>query len=386
MDERRRRQWAAAEAREVGWGGVSLVARATGLSRPTIIAGLRELQLPAKERAAAAARVRRPGGGRRAVTVTDPQLLAALMALIEPGTRGDPESPLRWTCKSTATLADELTRQHHPVSDRTVAALLKQAGYSLQANRKTREGASHPDRDAQFAYLNDCVTRFLRRGRPAISVDTKKKELVGDFKNAGRDWRPRGQPADVRVHDFLDKTLGKAIPYGVYDLLNNQGWVSVGIDHDTAEFAVNSIRQWWARMGRRRFPRARTLLITADGGGSNGPRSRLWKWSLQQLADALDLTLWVCHFPPGTSKWNKIEHRLFSFITHNWRGQPLTSHQVIVNLIANTTTRTGLVVKAALDTRRYETAIQVSDAAFAQVQLTPHDFHGDWNYTISPRH
>ena len=386
MDERRRRQWAAAEAREVGWGGVSLVARATGLSRPTIIAGLRELQLPAKERAAAAARVRRPGGGRRAVTVTDPQLLAALMALIEPGTRGDPESPLRWTCKSTATLADELTRQQHPVSDRTVAALLKEAGYSLQANRKTREGASHPDRDAQFAYLNDCVTRFLRRGRPAISVDTKKKELVGDFKNAGRDWRPRGQPADVRVHDFLDKTLGKAIPYGVYDLLNNQGWVSVGIDHDTAEFAVNSIRQWWARMGRRRFPRARTLLITADGGGSNGPRSRLWKWSLQQLADALDLTLWVCHFPPGTSKWNKIEHRLFSFITHNWRGQPLTSHQVIVNLIANTTTRTGLVVKAALDTRRYETAIQVSDAAFAQVQLTPHDFHGDWNYTISPRH
>jgi hypothetical protein len=385
MDERRRRQWAAAEARDLGWGGVSLVARATGLSRPTIHAGLRELQLPPKARAAAAQRIRRRGGGRRAVTDTDPQLLAALMALIEPTTRGDPESPLRWTCKSTATLANELRRQHHQVSDRTVAALLKRAGYSLQANRKTREGASHPDRDAQFAYINDCVRRLLRQGQPAISVDTKKKELVGDFKNGGRAWRPRGEPTDVRVHDFLDKTLGKAIPYGVYDLLNNQGWVSVGITHDTAEFAANSIRQWWTRMGRHRFPRARTLLITADGGGSNGPRSRLWKRALQQLADALNLTLWVCHFPPGTSKWNKIEHRLFSFITQNWRGQPLTSHQVIVNLIANTRTRTGLLVKAALDTRRYDTAIQVSDEEFARLRFTPHAFHGDWNYTISPR-
>ena len=385
LDERRRRQWAAAEAREVGWGGVSIVARATGLSRPTILAGVRELRLPAAQRATAAQRVRRPGGGRRAVTATDPTLLAALLALIEPTTRGHPESPLRWTCKSTAKLADELTRQDHPVSDRTVATLLKDAGYSLQANRKTREGASHPDRDAQFGYLNACVAECHRRGQPAISVDTKKKELVGDFKNGGREWRPHGQPVEVRVHDFLDKTLGKAIPYGVYDLLNNQGWVSVGIDHDTAEFAVNSIRLWWQRMGRRRFPRARHLLITADGGGSNGPRSRLWKRCLQTLADDLRLTLSVCHFPPGTSKWNKIEHRLFSFITQNWRGQPLISHQAIVNLIAATTTRTGLLVKAALDTHSYDLAIKVTDEDLARVRITPHHFHGDWNYTIATR-
>ena len=385
LDERRRRQWAAAEAREMGFGGVSLVARATGLSRPTIIAGLAELRLPAGQRASAAQRVRRPGAGRRTVTATDPALLTALLALIEPATRGDPESPLRWTCKSTAKLADELTRQDHPVSDRTVAALLKDAGYSLQANRKTREGASHPDRDAQFTYLNACVARCHQRGQPAISVDTKKKELVGDFKNGGREWRPAGQPVDVRVHDFLDKTLGKVIPYGVYDLLNNQGWVSVGIDHDTAEFAVHSIRTWWMRMGRHRFPHARQLWITADGGGSNGPRSRLWKRSLQTLADELDLTLSVCHFPPGTSKWNKIEHRLSSFITQNWRGKPLIRHQAIVNLIAATTTRTGLLVKAALDTHRYETAIEVTDAEIAGLKIKPHDFHGDWNYTISPR-
>ena len=385
LDERRRRQWAAAEAREMGFGGVSVVARATGLSRPTIIAGLEELRLPAGQRAVAAQRVRRPGAGRRPVTATDPALLAALMGLIEPATRGDPESPLRWTCKSTAKLAEELTRQDHPVSDRTVAALLKDAGYSLQANRKTREGASHPDRDAQFTYLNACVARCHQRGQPAISVDTKKKELVGDFKNGGREWRPAGQPVDVRVHDFRDKTLGKVIPYGVYDLLNNQGWVSVGIDHDTAEFAVHSIRTWWMRMGRHRFPHARQLWITADGGGSNGPRSRLWKRSLQTLADELDLTLSVCHFPPGTSKWNKIEHRLFSFITQNWRGKPLVSRQAIVNLIAATTTRTGLVVKAALDTHRYETAIAVTDEEIAGLKIKPHAFHGDWNYTISPR-
>lgn len=385
LDERRRRQWAAAEARDLGWGGVSVVARATGLSRPTIIAGLRELQLPASERAAAAQRIRRPGGGRRAVTATDPTLLAALMGLIEPATRGAPDSPLRWTCQSTARLAAELTRQDHPVSDRTVASLLKAAGYSLQANRKTREGAGHPDRDAQFAYLNARVAASHRRGQPAISVDTKKKELVGDFKNGGRVWRPHGHPTTVRVHDFLDPTLGKAIPYGVYDLLNNQGWVSVGIDHDTAEFAVHSIRLWWQRMGRRRFPRARHLLITADAGGSNGPRSRLWKRALQTLADELGLTLSVCHFPPGTSKWNKIEHRLFSFITQNWRGQPLISHQAIVNLIAATTTRAGLLVKAALDTHVYDTAIHVTDAELASVRLRPHAFHGEWNYTISPR-
>ena len=334
----------------------------------------------------AAARIRRAGAGRRPLTTSDPALLTALLALIEPTTRGDPESPLRWTCKSTAQLADELTQQRHPVSPRTVATLLKGTGYSLQGNQKTREGTSHPDRDAQFRYLAGLITKGHQHGQPAISVDTKKKELVGDFKNGGREWRPHGQPIPVRVHDFLDRELGKAIPYGVYDLANNEGWVSVGIDHDTAEFAVNAIRLWWTRMGRHRFPRARTLLITADGGGSNGPRSRLWKWALQRVADDFDLTLSVCHFPPGTSKWNKIEHRLFSFISQNWRGKPLVSHQAIVNLIAATTTRTGLRVKAALDTRRYETALQVPDEVFARLRITPHRFHGDWNYTIAPRH
>jgi hypothetical protein len=385
MDERMRRQWAASEARELGWGGTTLVATATGLSRPTITAGRRDLALPAKQRAAEAVRVRRPGGGRRPLTEIDPGLLAALEALIEPTTRGDPESPLRWTCKSTRRLADELARQDHPVAPGTVAVLLRQAGYSLQANRKTREGASHPDRNAQFEYINATMLRFLKRGEPAISVDTKKKELVGDFRNAGREWRPQGVPEEVRVHDFLIKALGKAIPYGVYDMLNNQGWVNVGIDHDTAQFAVNSIRRWWSQMGHRRFPQASELLITADGGGSNGSRSRLWKVSLQELADELEMKLLVCHFPPGTSKWNKIEHRLFSFITQNWRGQPLVSHQTIVNLIASTTTRTGLVVKAALDTNHYETKIKVSDDQLAHLRLTPYDFHGEWNYSIAPR-
>ncbi len=385
MDERLRRQWAAAEARELGRGGVTAVACATGMSRTTITVGGRELELPIKQREQEALRVRRPGGGRRSLAQTDPDLLAALEALVEPVTRGDPESPLRWTCKSTAKLAAELTRQKHPVSDRTVATMLKQAGYSLQANRKTREGASHPDRNAQFEYLNACVRRFDRRGQPAISVDTKKKELVGDFKNGGREWRPHGQPEEVRVHDFQDKTPGKAIPYGVYDILNNQGWVNVGIDHDTAQFAVHSIRRWWRQMGERRFPRATELLITADGGGSNSSRSRLWKLSLQGLADDLGLKLFVCHFPPGTSKWNKIEHRMFSFITRNWRGKPLVSHQAIVNLIAGTTTRTGLIVKAALDTNHYDTKIKVSKAELANVRLAPHKFHGEWNYTISPR-
>ena len=385
MDERLRRQWAAAEARELGRGGVSAVARATGMSRTTITAGQRELKLPAKQREAEALRVRRAGGGRRALADTDPELLAALEALVEPVTRGDPESPLRWTCKSTAKLAAELTRQKHPVSDRTVAALLKQAGYSLQANRKTREGASHPDRNAQFEYLNESVRRFDRQGQPAISVDTKKKELVGDFKNSGRVWRPQGEPEKVRVHDFQDEKLGKAIPYGVYDILNNQGWVNVGIDHDTAQFAVNSIRRWWREMGQRRFPRAKQLLITADGGGSNSSRSRLWKWCLQSLADDLGLKLLVCHFPPSTSKWNKIEHRMFSFITQNWRGQPLVSHQAIVKLIASTTTKGGLLVKAALDTRHYDTKIQVSDDELARLQMKPPTFHGEWNYPIPPR-
>jgi hypothetical protein len=347
--------------------------------------GLRELELPAQQRAADALRVRRPGAGRRPLQESDPGLLAALEALIEPTTRGDPESPLRWTCKSTRKLADELTRQDHPVGPGTVRSLLHQAGYSLQANRKTREGASHPDRNAQFEYINSQVHRFQKRGQPAISVDTKKKELVGDFRNGGREWRPEGEPEEVRVHDFLDKTLGKAIPYGVYDMLNNQGWVSVGMDHDTAQFAANSIRRWWTGMGQRRFPRASQLLITADGGGSNSCRSRLWKVSLQQLADELGLKLFVCHFPPGTSKWNKIEHRLFSFITQNWRGRPLVSHQAIVNLIASTTTRAGLTVKAALDTNHYETKVKVSDEQLSRLRLTRHDFHGEWNYTLSPR-
>jgi DDE family transposase len=386
LDERRRRQWAAAEAREAGYGGVSLVARATGLARSTIHAGLRDLRASTQQRVGAAHRIRRTGGGRRPLTTTDPALLTALLALIEPATRGDPESPLRWTCQSTAQLADALTRQRHRVSPRTVATLLKDAGYSLQANRKTREGTAHPDRDAQFRFLNAAITECHQHGQPAISVDTKKKELVGDFKNGGRAWRPHRQPAKVRVHDFLDPLLGKAIPYGVYDLANNEGWVSVGIDHDTAEFAVNAIRLWWTRMGRHRFPRARTLLITADAGGSNGPRLRLWKWALQRLADDFGLTLSVCHFPPGTSKWNKIEHRLFSFISQNWRGTPLVSHQAIVSLIAATTTRTGLRVKAALDTRRYGTAVHVPDEVFARLKITPHRFHGDWNYTIAPRH
>jgi hypothetical protein len=385
MHERMRRQWAAAEARALGWGGVTTVSCATGLSRVTIAAGLAELDLPAEQRGLEATRIRRPGGGRPALSESDPGLLVALESLIEPMTRGDPESPLRWTCKSTRRLAEELTRLGHPVGRSAVAGLLHEAGYSLQANSKTREGAGHPDRDAQFRYIDRCVRQRLRRGQPAVSVDTKKKELIGNFKNSGREWHPQGQPEDVRVHDFQDKALGKAIPYGVYDILNNQGWVSVGIDHDTAQFAAKSIRRWWTRMGCHRFPRATELLITADGGGSNGSRSRLWKVCLQELADDLGIRLAVCHFPPGTSKWNKIEHRLFSFITQNWRGRPLISRQAVVSLIASTTTRAGLIVKAALDTSHYDTAIKVSDGELARLKLNPHPFHGDWNYTIKPR-
>jgi hypothetical protein len=385
MDERRRRRWAAAEARELGWGGVSFVSRATGLSRPTITAGLREPGQPIPRRAALAVRVRQPGGGRRPLSDADPGLLAALESLLEPVTRGDPGPPLRWTCKSTRRLAEELTRKDHRVGPRTVAMLLHEAGYSLQANRKTREGLAHPDRNAQFEYINASVALALPRGQPAISVDTKKKELVGDFKNGGREWRPGGRPEEVRVHDFLDKGLGKAVPYGVCDMINDQGWVSVGIDHDTAQFATNTIGRWWREMGQARFPRAKGLLITADGGGSNGHRTRLWKVSLQALADELGLTLNISHFPPGTSKWDKIEHRLFSFISQNWRGKPLVSHQAIVNLIASTTTGTGLTVKAALDTNHYDTEIKVSDEELAGLRLQRHEFHGDWNYTIGPR-
>ena len=385
MDERWRRQWAATEAHDVGWGGITAVAQATGMSRTTITAGLRELMLPEEERVREASRVRRFGGGRKSVAETDPGLLAALEALIEPTTRGDPESPLRWTCKSTRNLADELTRQNHPVGERTVARLLRAAQYSLQGNRKTREGSSHPDRNAQFEFISTSVKRFMKRGQPAVSVDAKKKEKVGDFKNGGEEWFPKGVPEEVRVYDFLIKSLGKATPYGVYDLLQNRGWVSVGIDHDTAQFAVNSIRRWWSEMGEQRFPHARQLLITADGGGSNSHRSRLWKVSLQNLADELGIRLFVCHFPPGTSKWNKIEHRLFSFITKNWGARPLVNLEVIVNLIANTTTKKGLVVKAALDTNHYPSKIKVSDDQLRQIRLKRNKFHGDWNYTLSPR-
>ena len=385
LDERRRRQWAAAEARDVGWGGISLVARATGLSRPTIMAGLKELELSATSRLVAAARVRSPGGGRRTLTQSDPGLLEALERLIDPATRGDPMSPLRWTCKSTAKLAEELTRQNHPVSDRTVAMLLKQSGYSLQANRKSREGSSHPDRNAQFEYINRQVRAFQKRQQPVVSVDTKKKELVGEFKNPGEEWQPQGQPQPVNVHDFPDKKLGKAIPYGVYDLAGNEGWVSVGIDHDTAEFACASILRWWNEMGSARFPRATELMITADGGGSNSSRNRLWKKSLQCLANDLGIALKICHFPPGTSKWNKIEHRLFCFITKNWRGRPLTTYEVIVNLIASTTTKKGLIVRAALDPRQYETGITVSDEELEHLRLTRAKFHGEWNYSIKPQ-
>jgi hypothetical protein len=386
LNERSRRLWAASEALEMGWGGVTAVARATHMSQSTVRAGIAELKAPRRGKAALPPeRIRRPGGGRRRAVANNPQLLPALDGLVEPTSRGDPESPLRWTIKSTRTLAEELTRQTHPVSHSTVATLLDEAGYSLQGNRKTREGTSHPDRNAQFEYLGAEVARFLDRGQPAISVDTKKKELVGDFKNGGRDWRPHGQPEEVRVHDFQDAVLGKAIPYGVYDILNNQGWVSIGIDHDTAAFAVNTIRRWWKRMGRRRFPGARELLVTADSGGSNSARCRLWKVALQDLADDTKLKITIAHLPPGTSKWNKIEHRMFSFITQNWRGQPLATLQTIVELIGHTRTAKGLTVHAELDTNPYPKGIEVPDEQLQQVRITPHAFHGEWNYTILPR-
>ncbi len=381
MNERVCRLWAGTEAQALGRGGIAVVARATGLARNTIARGLRDLATPTR---LGANRVRRPGGGRKRATVVFPHLPAALERLVEPTTRGDPESPLRWTCKSTRHLAAALTAQGHPVSHVVVAHLLGTLGYSLQANRKTQEGTSHPDRDAQFAYLNAAVTAHLQRGHPAISVDTKKKELVGRFKNGGRTWRPTGQPEPVKVHDFLDPALGKAIPYGVYDLGRNAGWVSVGVDHDTAAFAVATIRQWWRTMGRRRYPAAASLLILADSGGSNGVRVRLWKWELQRFATQSGLPITVCHLPPGTSKWNKIEHRLFAFISQNWRGQPLLTQATIVSLIAATRTQAGLTVRCRLDTHTYPKAVKVTAAQMATIQLTPHTFHGDWNYTIHP--
>ena len=385
MDERMRRQWAAAESRAYGWGGVRAVGDVIGMSPNTIRKGLAELAVRDENpQAPVEPGLRRAGAGRKKHTESDPQLLQALEGLIEPTTRGDPESPLRWTLKSTTQLAQELTRQKHPISARTVGRLLNDLEYSLQGNRKTLEGSSHPDRNAQFEYINASVKRFQQRGQPVISVDTKKKELVGAFKNGGREWQPKGEPEKVKVHDFLDAELGKAIPYGVYDISENQGWVSVGIDHDTARFAAEAIARWWKKMGSKRYSDAKELLITADGGGSNGSRCRLWKVALQELATKLEMPIHVRHFPPGTSKWNKIEHRMFSHITRNWRGRPLVSHEVIIQLIANTTTKTGLKIRAGLDTGNYPTGICVTDEELAALNLKRANFHGEWNYKLLP--
>ena len=382
LDERGRRRFAAAEALAAGHGGILVVSRITGVARSTIGRGLKELRGGA---ALDLDRSRRPGGGRKSLTAVDATLLDDLRALVAPTTRGDPQAPLLWTSKSLRHLAEGLRALGHKIGHNTVATLLRGLGYSLQGNRKTLEGASHPDRDAQFHYINQQVGAALIAGEPAISVDTKKKELVGAFKNGGREYRPKGQPEPVRVHDFVVPELGRAAPYGVYDIADNKGWVSVGIDHDTADFAVNAIRRWWQLMGQARYPEAKHLVITADGGGSNGSRVRLWKLRLQTLADELDLTITVCHLPPGTSKWNKIEHRLFSFITQNWRAQPLVSHQVIVELIAATKTKAGLTVRAEIDHNLYPAGIKVPDHEMASINITRHEFHGEWNYTIAPR-
>jgi hypothetical protein len=381
--ERSRRLWAATEAQAIGYGGIAVTARATGLAESTIQRGLRDLRARVP---VPSGRSRRAGGGRKRTTAVDRTLLRDLDALVEPTAPGDPDSPLRWSCKSVRTLAVALQALGHAVSHTVVAELLHQLGYSLQGNVKTREGRQHPDRDAQFRYIAQTITRVQRQRQPAISVDTKKKELVGDFKNGGRLWRRKGEPDRVRVHDFIirDPGHGKAIPYGVYDLRRDEGWVSVGMDHDTASFAVNAIRRWWQHMGRRAYPRARSLVITADAGGSNGPRVRLWKWELQRLANRTGMAITVCHFPPGTSKWNKIEHRLFSHIAMNWRGTPLVSLAAIVNLIASTHSRSGLRVWSELDRRRYPDGVTVTDAQMATVRLTRHKFHGEWNYTIHP--
>lgn len=381
LDERSRRLLAATEARQLGRGGVSLVSRACGLSRVTITKGLAELDLPPLE----PGRVRRPGGGRRSLLAHEPDLPDALEALVEPLARGDPESPLRWTNKSTRALAAELATQGHRLSHESVAQLLRKLGYSLQSNRKTEQGGDHPDRDAQFQHINEQVQEALTRSEPVISVDTKKKELIGNFVNGGRSWRPKKQPLKVNSHDFPSPEVPRAYPYGIYDLGQNTGFVNIGTDHDTGAFAVASIRGWWRAEGRQLYPNARKLLITADGGGSNGYRLRLWKLELQRLADDTRMTITVCHFPPGTSKWNKVEHRLFSFISSNWRGEPLRDYETIVRLIAGTTTAKGLKVTCRLDRRRYATGTTVSDEVFAALKVIPHSFHGDWNYTIKPR-
>ena len=372
---------AANEAVHDGYGGISRISRACGLSRVTITKGIRELG----EEPVAAGRIRRPGGGRHTLLVRDPKLPRVLETLVEPLARGDPQSPLRWTCKSTRTLAAELSRQPHPVSHETVAQLLREMDYSLQGNRKTEEGADHPDRDAQFQYINDQVRRALAAGRPVISVDTKKKELIGNYENPGRQWRKSKSPARVNGHDFPAPSVPRAYPYGVYDLARNKGFVNVGTDHDTGTFAVASIRGWWRVEGKRLYPRARRLLITADGGGSNGYRLRLWKLELQKLADATTLSIEVCHFPPGTSKWNKVEHRLFSFISSNWRGEPLRDYETIVRLISGTTTAKGLAVSCRLDRRKYPAGRKVTDEEMKKIRMTPQAFHGEWNYVIRPR-
>jgi DDE family transposase len=382
LDEQSRRRFVALEAQSLGRGGVSLMARITGLARRTIYRGLDDIR---NNRSAEPGRVRKKGGGRKKKTLDDPTLLPDLRCLVEPTTRGDPTQPLLWTCRSLRNLARELAIKGHKVSPTVVGNLLRQIGYSLQANRKTKEGEQHIDRDSQFHYINDQAKAFLRAGQPVISVDTKKKELVGNFRNNGREWRPAGNPEDVETHDFIDPELSRAVPFGVYDIHNNTGWVSVGTDHDTASFAVNAVRRWWRTMGKRRHSKAKRLLVTADSGGSNGYRIRLWKLELQKLANELKFPITVCHLPPGTSKWNKIEHRLFSFITINWRGKPLRSYRTIVQLIAATTTETGLLVRAELDKNKYPKGVKVSDAQLAAVNLSRHSFHGDWNYTISPK-
>ena len=383
LDERRRRLFAALEARQAGHGGIAAVSRITGIAASTIGRGLKELAADASP--LALDRVRRSGGGRKALTTTDPTLVKDLLALVAPHERGDPMSPLRWTCKSLRRLADELAKLGHKVSHRMIGKILKEQNFSLQANSKTREGSDHEDRDAQFAHINQRVSAALASHQPVISIDAKKKELVGDFKNNGREWREKGSPEEVRVHDFLIKELGRATPYGVYDLAENAGWVSVGMSCDTAAFAVATIRSWWLEIGRLRYPLATRLVITADGGGSNGSRVRLWKAELQRLANELDIAIEVHHLPPGTSKWNKIEHRLFSFISMNWRAKPLVSYQVIIDLISSTTTKTGLKVHCKLDANEYPKGVTVSDEEMAALNIERDLFHGEWNYTIRPR-
>jgi hypothetical protein len=384
LDERQRRLYAAVEAKVLGHGGVKRVHEATGVARGSILAGLKELEQGIESLAGESQRVRRAGAGRKKLTEQDPGVREALERLVEPVTGGDSESPLRWTCKSLMQLSRELVGCGYTISHVSVGALLKDLGYSLQGNRKTLEGASHPDRNAQFEFINEKIETALSAGQPVISVDTKKKELVGQYKNSGKAWRPQGQPEAVKVHDFVDVELGRANPYGVYDLGSNSAWVSVGTDHDTASFAVSTVRRWWLAMGKAIYPNAKELMITTDGGGSNGSRVRLWKLELQRLADELAIPIRISHFPPGTSKWNKIEHRLFSYISLNWRGQPLVSHEVIVNLVAATTTQKGLKVRAQLDTNPYPKGIKMSDEEFASIRLARDDFHGEWNYIITP--